>query len=800
MKLSVILTPYVADEAVQEYLEGILCDPEVALDDESLRTTIEPFVDGNVETLMKSILQSDEIVALQAARAEAVAPGVTLSRTSRMPPSISPGSTEASESSDSSSNPAQPQKTSKQRGGRTRQGRRTVDPTTKEHDDPSSLEDDSSAWMDCQASGMKWGGRGKGGRGEYAGAVNSVKSNIHLTNVNVCLKNGMELLTGSTMDIVKGHKYALIGRNGVGKSTLLQRLAQKAIPGMPHDMRILLVRQQIEGTDQSSLQTLVQADQDRLALLQEQEEAEKRLEAEGASNEDLEQIAERLGDIAAELDAVSADTAEDRALEILRGLQFTEAMIHGPTKHLSGGWRMRLALAQALMVQSDLLLFDECTNHLDLTGLEWLIHFLNNKDCTLIVISHDRHFLDAVCTDVVVLEHQRLKYHVGNYSEYSRQQQEKAAREAQILDAAERQRSKAEAFVQKQQALASKKSADSNKQRQAKMIREKKLDRLGLYRDDGKRYKQFSLQTMSEDSIRLGQKVHIEVDEPVVKMHFPKPTWSPAISPGDAVLRLEGFRFGFDATKTLLKDTTVSVNRGSKIAIVGSNGAGKSTLMNLIAGDIDASKYNSKGVLWIHPNIRIGHVTQYAVEELESYADMTVAEYAEEKLRSGKFSAAILAKASGNVRQYLGAFGLGGRQALQKIGKLSGGERMRLCFATVLADECHLLILDESTNHVDIETLDAMSEALNEFDGSVLMVSHNQYFLSGFCNELWVLENGHLSVTHSDTQSFDDLFSEYRQSVFQSGHSLSTQRREKATMAKRATKQRAGARQNTALL
>jgi len=672
-------------------------------------------------------------------------------------------------------------------------------------EDSLDVNDDyASTWQECCQQGAKWGGRGRGGRGEYAGAVNSVRSNIHLSNVTLSLpgNRGLELLQNSTVDVARGHRYGLCGRNGVGKSTLLRLLASKSVPGMPLDMRVLLVRQQIEGTDLSSLDTLVRADLDRTALLREQEEAERKLETLQLSDEDLKKVVDRLGNIVAELDAIGADTAEDRAMEILNGLQFTDAMIRGPTRNLSGGWRMRLALAQSLFVQSDLLLFDECTNHLDLHGLDWLINYLNkDPDRTLIVVSHDRHFLNAVCTDIVVLENQKLKYHVGNYADYERQQQEKAAREGQILDAAERQRTKAEAFIQKQQAASNKKSADPKKQRQAKMMREKKLERIGNYREDGKRYKQNSLKQLSEKHIRLAQKVVIEADEPIVKMYFPPPVWPPGIALGDAIVRLEDFSFGFDSSYPLLRDITLSVNRGSKIALVGRNGAGKSTLLKLISGEIEATKHSSRGNLWAHSNIRIGHVTQYAVEELENYAEQLVTEYAEEKLRRGKASAEIVAKASGNIRQYLGAFGLGGRHALQKIGSLSGGERMRLCFATVLAEQPHLLILDESTNHVDIETLDSTSDALNAFQGSVLMVSHNQSFLSGFCNELWVLENGSVTVNHSDTETFDELFSDYRSAALDSStKSLKTRRQEKADMAKRATKQRAGARQNTALL
>lgn len=158
-----------------------------------------------------------------------------------------------------------------------------------------------------------------------------------------------------------------------------------------------------------------------------------------------------------------------------------------------------------------------------------------------------------------------------------------------------------------------------------------------------------------------------------------------------------------------------------------------------------------------------------------------------------------MAKASGNVRQYLGAFGLGGKHATEMIGKLSGGERMRLCFASVMAEQPHLLLLDESTNHCDYETLDSMARALDSFQGSVLMISHNQGFLSGFCNELWVLEDGIVSITHSDTENFDNLFNKYR-AIAAGDPELSTRRREQAYLVKRATEQRASVKQNTALI
>jgi len=682
---------------------------------------------------------------------------------------------------------------------------RSTSPTSKTTLDLVN-DDHASAWKECQESNKLWGGRGHGGRGIRITGNNF--QTIHLPSVSLCYE-GNELLVESTMDIIKGHRYGLLGRNGVGKSTLLKQLEAGGIPGLPQGMVVRMVKQQVEGRDdQSTIEALIAADEYRTSLLEEQEKIEKEMD-EGLN---LEENALRLGEVAVELDAIDADNAEKRALKILKGLSFTQDMIYGQTASLSGGWRMRLALAQALFAPySDLLLLDECTNHLDLHGMAWLEGYLTDEkrkdDLTLICVSHDRNFLDAVCTDMIVMEHKRLTYHVGNYSDYKQKMQEKAARESQILDAAERQRSKAMEFVQKQQQMQSKKSSDPNKQRQAKMIKEKKLDRIGNYREDGKRYKLKSLKKLSEDHIRLVQKVVVEVDDPVIRLKFPDPVWPPSIAEGSPIVELEDVSFSYKKENGregdyLLRHVTTNLTQNSKIAVVGRNGCGKTTLLKLLTGDLDGIG-NKKGKIWKHPNVRIGHVTQHSIEDLEKFAQMTVVQYAESILSSGSASKEVIAKASGNVRQYLGAFGLGGSHAHRPIAKLSGGERMRLCFATVFADEPHILLLDESTNHVDLETLDSMADALRAFRGAVIMVSHNQGFLSGFCNQLWALENGKLEISQNDTESFDELFSRYRNDVLSSRAGASARQQERQTktgLAKRAAKQSANATKNTALL
>ena len=657
------------------------------------------------------------------------------------------------------------------------------------------VDDDISAWNDRLSEGKAWGGRGYGGRG-VRGDVNTA-TNIHLSNVTLHFA-GNELLQSSTIQINGGHRYGLVGRNGCGKSTLLQRLAAHAIPGIPHDLRIVLVKQQIEGGDEIALQSLIDADRERVALLEEQATLERKME----SANDLDEIVSRLAAVASELDNMDADRAEERAKDILKGLQFSEDMMHSPTKNLSGGWRMRLALAQALYLPSDLLLLDEPTNHLDLHALTWLSMYLQSSSHTLILVSHDRCFLD-VCTDIITFEHKRLKYHPGNYSEFERHQQEKTARQAQILDASERQRSKAMAFVRKQEAAANKANADPNKQRQAKMIKEKKLDRIGNYREDGKKYKNFSLAKLTESAVRIAEKVHIEADEPVIRMQFPDPTWGKGVAPGSSLIRMEGVSFGFFPEATpLLENLTLDIVRGSKISVVGRNGEGNPTLLKLFTGEIDprAEMYSFRGEIWRHPTLRIGHVTQYSVENLQEFGDMTTVEYADNFLNRGKASSKIIKNASGNVRQYLGLFGLGGAHSHRKIGSLSGGERMRLCFATVMAEEPHLLVLDEPTNHLDMETLDALSSALRAYQGAVVIVSHNQGFLCGFCKELWVVDNGSVEIRHQDGGSFDTLFSAYHKDALIGLEDRRNKRQHNTTLAKTAAQLRMGAKKGTGFI
>ena len=302
-----------------------------------------------------------------------------------------------------------------------------------------------------------------------------------------------------------------------------------------------------------------------------------------------------------------------------------------------------------------------------------------------------------MCTDIIHFHHQKLKYHPGNYSAFEQNEADKAAREAQILDAAERKKTKALEFVERHQHASSKKHGfDPNKQRQAKMIREKKLDRIGNYREDGKRYKNFSLKQMSEDYLRTSQQVEIEVDDPVARFKLPNPIFPTSLKGNDSMISFDDVSFAyFRSSPVILKEVSVQIRPKSKIAIVGRNGAGKSTLLKLIIGEVEKKNPGCviSGDLWRYPTIRIGHVAQHDVEALaEEHANKTPVEYVGERLREYPDSEAMAATV-GSIRQYLGAYGLGGKHATRPIASLSGGERMRLCFAGTFAMRPQVLVL-----------------------------------------------------------------------------------------------------------
>eukprot|EP00468_Gymnochlora_sp_CCMP2014_P010078 CAMPEP_0167750868 /NCGR_PEP_ID=MMETSP0110_2-20121227/6232_1 /TAXON_ID=629695 /ORGANISM="Gymnochlora sp., Strain CCMP2014" /LENGTH=730 /DNA_ID=CAMNT_0007636241 /DNA_START=12 /DNA_END=2204 /DNA_ORIENTATION=- len=686
-------------------------------------------------------------------------------------------------------------------------------PAQKPNEEPvqdgDDLDDWTESWKACKEGNGVWGGRGRGGRGIQRRNIHGTYDDIIVEGVTLAY-DGKILLNRSRLALAHNRRYALIGPNGCGKSTLLRRLSRKSLPGVPLSVKIAYVSQELPGNDkESAVSVLVKAlaasgnerDAEAKVLVEEQKNLEELITGEGGEEE--EEMVERLCQISERLEYLGIDengelkkselkrrrleakTQTDQALKLLKRLGFTNKQASElPTAHLSGGYRMRLALACALISRPDVLALDEPTNHLDLPGVLWLQKFLHracNADVdtktqksdilrvkTVIFVSHDRIFLDAVATDIIQFEMRTktLSYHPMGYAEFVEIEEQKKLFKQRTFDKGNKKIEEAKNFLKKvkqQASVASKKTKcrgfDTNLQKVAKS-RMMKAEKAGYFRSDGRRYRMWVVKKIDAKAMRRPEKVTAEEikREREIQFKFPKVEKASLRLADDStpLISLEnvvcGYRFqkddGKNAWKVILRDVNLNINLKSRVAVVGPNGAGKSTLLNVIRGSLP----QARGSLTSNRNVRIACVSQHHIESLKSHLDRTPTE-----LLCEKFSNVSPLDA----RSHLGAFGLVGKLAIGKIRSLSGGQKARLALSLVTWTRPHVLILDEPTNHLDMASLDGLSNALNVFEGAVVVVSHNQDFLCRVCNELWWVEGGKVRVRNVDTTSSnvrDDFF------------------------------------------
>jgi len=513
----------------------------------------------------------------------------------------------------------------------------------------------------------------------------------------------LELITCSDLTIVYGRKYGLIGRNGMGKTTLLRHIADREI-AIPSNISVLHVEQEVHGDDTTVVAAVLAADAEREKLLAE----ERKLLAMG--DDDKEHTSQRLKAIYSRLDAIDAHSAEARASSILAGLGFTPELQTSPTKEFSGGWRMRIALARALFIQPDLLLLDEPTNHLDLFACLWLENYLINWDKTLVIVSHQRDFLNAVATDIIHLHSKKLEYYRGNYDAFEKVRNERLRQQQRTHDAQQVQKKHIQKFIDRFRYNA----------KRAKMAqsRIKKLERMEF--------------------------VPEIISDPTVNIRFAEPE---LLNP--PILQFEDVAFGYSSDKLLLKGLSVGIDMESRVALVGANGVGKSTLLKLLSGELEPTT----GRAIRHPKLRFARFSQHFVDQLD--LTQSSLEY-------------FLAKYPGTnqqtARAHLGSFGLSGDLALRTINTLSGGQKCRVVFAIIAWPKPHVLLLDEPSNHLDIDTVDALCFALTEFKGGVLMVSHDGRLISSVCDDIWYFEEN--EEGERTVKSFDGDFDDYKQKVW----------------------------------
>ncbi|KAI0735884.1 P-loop containing nucleoside triphosphate hydrolase protein [Earliella scabrosa] len=542
---------------------------------------------------------------------------------------------------------------------------------------------------------------------DAAAASKNKSKDIHLTSIDVNFGSN-RILSGASLTLAYGRRYGLIGRNGVGKSTLLRHIALRDVPIPPH-ITILFVEQEIVGDDTLAIDSVLKADVWRDTLLREEASLNAKLaELEGEGDdkrfEDAREEAQtRLAEVHARLADMEAESGPARAAALLAGLGFSEEDQKRPTKSFSGGWRMRLALARALFVKPALLLLDEPSNHIDLNALAWLEDYLQTWPGTLLVVSHDRAFLDAVATDIVHMHSGRLDYYKGNFTQFYSTKSERDRNLRKEYETQMEYRKHLQAFIDRWRY-----NANRAAQAQSKIKILEKLPEL----------------TPPEE-------------EDTETFRFPE---CEKISP--PVLQLNEVTFGYTPDKILLKGINIDVGLDSRIAVIGPNGAGKSTLIKLLIGELKPMS----GHVSQNGRLRIGYFAQHHVDNL--IPNMSPVQFLASKFPG---------KTEQEYRAHLGNFQISGMTGLQMIGTLSGGQKSRVAFAVLSLQRPHVLLLDEPTNHLDMEGLDALMLALSTWNGGVILISHDERFITSVAKELWVCADGTVSKFKGDVQAYKSL-------------------------------------------
>lgn len=516
---------------------------------------------------------------------------------------------------------------------------------------------------------------------------------------DLTLKRGQTvLLENANATIHTGQKVGLVGKNGCGKSSLLSLLkkemsAEGGEAKYPHNWALAWVNQETPALDISAIDYVIQGDREYTALNAQLAEAN--------ANNDGNLIAT----LHAQLDTIDAWTIHARAATLLNGLGFATEQLPLPVKSFSGGWRMRLNLAQALICRSDLLLLDEPTNHLDLDAVIWLERWLTNYRGTLLLISHDRDFLDPIIDRVLHIEQHKLNDYTGNYSSFEIQRATKLAQQQSAYQQQQQKIAHLQRFIDRFKAKASK-----AKQAQSRV---KALEKMELI-------------------------APAYADSPF-SFSFREPLSLPS-----PLLSMEKVSAGYKE-RTVLQSVKLNLVPGSRIGLLGRNGAGKSTLIKLLAGEIDAQS----GQTQLAKGVQLGYFAQHQLDTLR----------AEE---SALWHLARLApqQTEQELRNYLGGFDFHGNKVKQAVKSFSGGEKARLVLALIVWQRPNLLLLDEPTNHLDLEMRQALTEALTQYEGSLVIVSHDRHLLRSTVNEFYLVHDGKVDEFKGDLDDYQKWLNE----------------------------------------
>ena len=476
---------------------------------------------------------------------------------------------------------------------------------------------------------------------------------------------GKDLFRDASLMIAAGRRYGLVGPNGHGKTTLLRHIGSRSLQ-IPPNIDALICEQEVVADERSALETVLSSDEKRTSLLNECKDLE-------AQQENGKDVTERLNEVYDELRAIGADQAEPKARRLLAGLGFSREMQERATNKFSGGWRMRVSLARALFIEPTLLMLDEPTNHLDLNAVIWLDNYLQNWKKTLLIVSHDQSFLDNVCTDIVHLDQCKLWYYKGNYSMFKKMVVQKT-----------RERMK-EYEKQERRIKELKNSGQSKKKAEAKtkdlLTRKQLKGQSKLQKNDDEQGPTELLEKPREYN---------------VKFRFPETS---TLQP--PILGLYDASFNYPDQPPLFKNVEFGLDMDSRIAIVGPNGVGKSTFLGLLMGDLEATS----GEMRKNARLNIGRFDQHSGEHLTAEESPT------------EYLMRLFNLPVEKARKQLGSFGLQSHAHTIPMKDLSGGQKSRVALAELTLSAPDVVILDEPTNNLDIESIDALAEAIGEYQG-----------------------------------------------------------------------------------
>jgi ATP-binding cassette subfamily F protein 2 len=522
---------------------------------------------------------------------------------------------------------------------------------------------------------------------------------IHFVNFSLSYL-GVDLITDTSLELNYGNRYGLIGRNGSGKTTFLKALHYKDLE-LPGHIDTYLLEHEAEPSDMDALAAVIEAARKEVARLEAREQHIM-------ENEDMDECQAELEEIYERLEELDPTTFEKRAGELLWGLGFSKPMMRKATKDLSGGWRMRVSLASALFVRPHLLLLDQPTNHLDLEACVWLEEYLSTYDKILVVVSHSQDFLNGVCSNIMHLTPQsKLKYYGGNYSAFVTT---KAENETQQM----KQYVKQQEEIKKTKEFIASCGTYSNLVRQAKS-RQKILDK--MY-DAG-----------------LIEEV---IPEKAVNLSFPD---CERLPPPVMAVRELGFAYSGQVKDMLYKDLEFGLDQDSRIVLVGPNGAGKSTLIKLLCGELEPTQ----GTVTRHSHLAIAKFNQHSEDVL--HMDKTPIEFMRSEFADMNLEVSAW-------RSRLGRYGITGKQQSKPIGTMSDGQKAQLVFCYLSQRSPHMLVLDEPTNALDMESIDALAEAIKAYEGGLVIVSHDFRLLNEVAKEIWVCDNKTITKWDGDIYSY----------------------------------------------